>query len=91
MTQRRYLGCPVVSSVNCHTTNISKYVDYHLQPIVKEIPSHVKDTQYFLKVRESKRHTSRESSSYIRRKNTIYNNEGIKAVKKCLDKNNDIF
>ena len=40
---------PVVSSVNCHTTNISKYVDYHLQPIVKEIPSYVKDAQYFLK------------------------------------------
>ena len=34
-------GRPVVSSVNCHTSNISKYVDYHLQPIVKEIPSYV--------------------------------------------------
>ena len=42
-------GHPVVSSVNCHTANISKYVDYHLQPIVKEIPSYVKDTQDFLK------------------------------------------
>ena len=42
-------GRPVVSSVNCHTANISKYVDYHLQPIVKEIPSYVKDTQDFLK------------------------------------------
>ena len=28
-------GRPVVSSLNCHTANISKYVDYHLQPIVK--------------------------------------------------------
>ena len=42
-------GRPVVSSVNCHTANISKYVDYHLQPIVKEIPSYVKDTQDFIK------------------------------------------
>ena len=31
-------GRPVAISVNCHTSNISKYVDYHLQPIVKEIP-----------------------------------------------------
>ena len=31
-------GRPVVSSVNCRTTIISKYVDYQLQPIVKEIP-----------------------------------------------------
>ena len=65
-------GRPVVSSMNCHNANISKYVDYHLQPIVTEIPSHVKDTKFFQKVRESKRHTSRESSSYIRRKVTIY-------------------
>ena len=42
-------GRPVVSSVNCHMANISKYVDYHLQPMVKEIPSYVKDTQDFLK------------------------------------------
>ena len=28
-------GRPVVSSVNCHIANISKYVDYQLQPIVK--------------------------------------------------------
>ena len=37
-------GRPVVSSVNCRIENISKYVDYYLQPIVKEIPSYVKDT-----------------------------------------------
>ena len=32
-------GRPVVSSINCHTANISKYVDYHLQPIMQQIPS----------------------------------------------------
>ena len=32
---------PVVSSVNCHTSGICKYVDYLLQPIVKDIPSYV--------------------------------------------------
>ena len=41
-------GRPVVSSINCHTANISKYVDYHLQPIVKQIPSYVKDTNDFI-------------------------------------------
>ena len=35
-------GRPVVSSVNCHTSTISKYVDFHLQPIVKNIPSYVR-------------------------------------------------
>ena len=31
-------GRPVVSSVNYHSSHISKYVDYHLQPIVKYMP-----------------------------------------------------
>ena len=41
-------GRPVVSSINCRTANISKYVDYHLQPIVKQIPSYVKDLNDFI-------------------------------------------
>ena len=32
-------GRLVETSENCHTTNIPKYVDYHIQPIVKEIPN----------------------------------------------------
>ena len=42
-------GRPVVSSVNCHTSSISKYVDYHLQPILKDIPSYVRDTKESLR------------------------------------------
>ena len=41
-------GRPVVSSINCHTANISKYVDYHLQPIVKQLLSYVKDINDFI-------------------------------------------
>ena len=41
-------GRPVVSSINCRTSNISKYVDYHLQLIVKQVPSYVKDTNDFI-------------------------------------------
>ena len=41
-------GRPVVSSIGCHSTNISKFVDYHLQPIVKNIPSYVQDSNDFL-------------------------------------------
>ena len=59
-------GYPVVSSVNCHTANISKYAGYHLQPIVKEILSYVKDTRDFLKKLKKVKDTSREPSSYIR-------------------------
>ena len=40
-------GRPAISSVNCHTSDISKYVDYHLQPIVQQIPSYIQDTSDF--------------------------------------------
>ena len=41
-------GRVLISSVSCHTFKISNYVDYHLQPIVKQIPSHFKDTCNFI-------------------------------------------
>ena len=41
-------GKPVISSVNCHSSKILEYVDYHLQPIVREIPFYSKDTSDFL-------------------------------------------
>ena len=44
-----YLFCIYsISLVNCHSSKISEYVDYHLQPIGLEIPSYIKDTSDFL-------------------------------------------
>ena len=40
-------GHPVVSSIDSHPSKISKYVDYHIQPIAKEIKSYVQDTSDF--------------------------------------------
>ena len=34
--------------INYHTSKISKYVDYQLQSIMKEIPSYVKDSNDFI-------------------------------------------
>ena len=42
-------GRPVVSSIECHTSRISEYVDYQLQPVVEETPSYVQDTNDFIK------------------------------------------
>ena len=83
-------GCPVVSLVNCHTVNILKYVDYHLQPTVKVIPSYVKVTQDFLKKIEKVKYLPQESalvtldvkSPYI----NIPNNEDIKAVEESYER-----
>ena len=39
---------PVARSVNCYTTNMSQYIDYHLQAVVKQIPSYIKFTNYLI-------------------------------------------
>ena len=39
---------PVISSINCHTAKLSKFVDYHLQEHVTKTTSYVKDTTDFL-------------------------------------------
>ena len=41
-----------VWSIVTLTFNISKYVDYHLQPIVKEIWSYVKDTDFIQNLKQ---------------------------------------
>ena len=47
--QKPPLGRPVVNSINSPTSNITKYVDHQLQPIVTQLPSYVKDTTDFIK------------------------------------------
>ena len=41
-------GRPVVNSISCHTENIYQFVDYHLQPLAKKLPSYIQDTTDFL-------------------------------------------
>ena len=41
-------GRPVISSVSSHTSEISRFVDHHLQANVKELKSYVKDTTDFI-------------------------------------------
>ena len=74
---------PVVKSVNCHT-------DCHLQPIVKENPSYVKDTQDFLKKLEKVKDILQESLPVTLEVKSLYtnipNNEGKKVVKESYEK-----
>ena len=36
-------------SINCYPSEISRSIDHHLEPLVKEIPSHLKYTNDFIK------------------------------------------
>ena len=82
-------GRPFVSSVKCHTANISKHNDYHLQPVVKQIPSYIKVTNDFIiKINDI---GNIPPSSYLVTMNVkllytnIPNSEGIAAVTNAYD------
>ena len=79
-------GWPVISSINCHTSKISKYVDYHIKPIMKEIPSYIKDTDDF--INKINNHNIPKESIFVRLDvkslyTSIPNPEGIAAVEKA--------
>ena len=82
-------GRPVGSTVNCHTANISKYVDYHLQPIVKQLPSYVKDTNDFINKINAVKSVPKNSYLVTMDVRSLYTNipnaEGISAMKRGFD------
>ena len=41
-------GRPIISGCQSPTVALSQYLDFYLKPIVKEIPSFIKDTNHFL-------------------------------------------
>ena len=43
------LGRPVISNCGNYTENISCFLDFHLQPLAREVKSYIKDTNDFLK------------------------------------------
>ena len=82
-------GRPVVSSIDSHTSKISKYVDYHIQPIAKVIKSCVQDTSDFIEkinqvgtVPENTYLVSMDVRSLY---TNIPNEEGIEALEESLD------
>ena len=83
-------GRPVISSVNCHTSRISEFYDYYLQPEVKKLKSYVKDTTDFAKKIEAIDHVSDDSYLVSLDVRSLYTNiphkEGIEAVKQKLKK-----
>ena len=83
-------GRPVISSVSCHTSEISRFVDHHLQDNVKELKSYVKDTTDFISKIESQPIVKPGSLLISMDVRSLYTNiphkEGINAVKESLDK-----
>ena len=82
-------GRPVISSIGCHTERISKYVDYHLQPLNQALPSYIKDTTDFLNKLDTLPDQLPEESILVTMDvralyTNVPNEEGIDAVKQFL-------
>ena len=86
-----YLRPKIHKKVTSMTANLWKYAINHLQPIVKETPSFVNDTQDFLKTLEKTKDISeRDSLLATLDAKTQYtnnpNNEGVKQLKSPMRK-----
>ena len=42
-------GRPICNTINTPTITLSKWVDIQLQPLVKKLPSYIKDSSHFLR------------------------------------------
>ena len=83
-------GRPVINSVNCHSSKISQYVDFHLQPEVCKLKSYVKDsTDAINKLSAINNDMQKEDILVTMDVRSLYTNipngEGIQAVRDSLN------
>ena len=82
-------GWPVVSSIDCHTSKLSKFVDHYLQTHTKSLPCYIEDATDFINKLENVKDTSKDSILVTLDVKALYtnipNHEGIEAVKETLN------
>ena len=85
-------GIPVLTSIDCHTAKISKYIHNQLQPHVKELKSYVKGSTDFIRKINSIEKIPDSSIFVTMDVRSLYTNipnkERIKAVKTTLKRKN---
>ena len=81
-------GRPIVSGNGCPTEKISQLVDHFLQPHVKQLPSHIKDTTHFLQKLQTLDSLPEGSLLVTLDVASLYtnipNNEGLEAARLAL-------
>ena len=86
-------GRPVISNSGYFTENISAFVDYHLQPLARQVKSYIKDTNDFLRKLDGLENLPKDSLMCTIDVVGLYPNiphdEGIAAVKKALERRDD--
>ena len=82
-------GRPIVSACNCPTSNISAYLDCVMPPLVRRLPSYVKDTNHALQILESFTFSGPNRYLFTMDIKSLYtvipNNDGLQALKYHLN------
>ncbi|XP_070546065.1 uncharacterized protein [Ptychodera flava] len=79
---------PIVPQCNSLTTPLAKFVDHHLQPIVKSLPSYLKDTKHHLQDLDQIKLTNDSlivTMDVVSLYTNIPHEYGITSVKQALD------
>ena len=86
-------GRPVVNSIDSHTSKISKFVDFYLQPLAQRLPSYIKDTSHFLRKLNSRKNINQNDILVTLDVKSLYtnipNDEGITAAKNAIERSPD--
>ena len=82
-------GRPVISNCGLYTENISAFLDFHLQPLAREVKSYIKDTDDFLKKLRSLTNLPNDiilsSVDVVGLYPNIPHDEGLSALQKRLE------
>ena len=82
-------GRPVISNCGYYTENISSFLDFHLQPLAREVKSYIKDTNDFLEKLRSLPNLSDDiilcTVDVVGLYPNIPHDEGLSALRKQLD------
>ena len=82
-------GCPIVSACSCPTSNISAYLDSVMAPLVRQLPSYVKDTNHAIQILESFTFSGPNRYLFTMDIKSLYtvipNNDGLQALKYHLN------
>ena len=80
---------PIISSINCHITKLSRYVDYHIKPLATKVKSYIRDTTDFINKLQNIEYVPHNAILAILNVKSLYSyikhNEGLLALEECLD------
>ena len=78
-------GRPIVSACSCPTEHISSYLDKVMTPVVKSLPSYIKDSNHALEIFRNFNFSGENKIIFIMDITSLYtiipNNEGLQALK----------